>query len=772
MLRIRHPQLHTYVMAFLAVALATLLTLMLRSLIEPTFFLLFFAAVAFSAWYGGLGPGILATVLTVFVYAYFFIAPFDSWTISLGDIVRLGLFVLVALWISSLSTQLRMAKRRVEANLLKLRESEERYRSSQQLFESFMQNIPGTAYIKDAQGHYIYINPVGEQLLNRTRMDIVGKTDFDLVPEAVARQIQAHDIAALTANKPIEAVETLPLLGGKHYWMSLKFPINDASGKLLLAGMSFDITDRKHVEEALRQSEERFRIAQELSLDAFTVLRSVRDETGNIMDFEWTYVNPTAARVLNHTIEELVGQRLLQLLPGNQTNSDLFERYVQVVETGEPHDLELHYESEGIQGWFRNMAVKLEDGVAISFSDITKRKQQEAERIELLERERAARAQAETANRVKDEFLAVLSHELRSPLNPILGWSKLLRTRPCDQATRERALEIIERNAKLQTQLIEELLDVSRILRGKLSLNPSPVNLQSTIEAALETVRLTASAKSIQIETVWELDQGQVWGDANRLQQVVWNLLSNAVKFTPAGGRVEVRLRQSGKQAVIQVSDTGKGISQDFLPFVFDRFRQENSTTTRAFGGLGLGLAIVHHLVKLHGGTVGVASAGLGQGATFTVMLPLRNLETIPQTKDGLSLDSPNLEGVRLLVVDDEEDTRELLVFSLGHYGAQVTAVATAAEALRVLAQLKPDVLLSDIGMPDVDGYMLMRQIRALPPEQGGKIKAIAVTAYAGEADHQQIIRAGFQGRITKPIDPAELAKAIASVVGHTVQQV
>ncbi|HEY9829049.1 MAG TPA: ATP-binding protein [Stenomitos sp.] len=772
MLRLKHPQLHTYVMAFLAVALATLLTLLLRSLIQPTFFLLFFAAVSFSAWYGGLRPGILATVLSVVVYIYFFVAPFHSWTIGWDDLIRLGLFVLVALWISSLSTQLRMEKRRVEMNLLKLQETEERYRSSQQLFESFMQNIPGTAYIKDTQGHYIYINPVGERVLNRTRTEIVGKTDFDLVPEAAAQQIHDYDRAVLSANKPIEALESLLLSESNQYWMSFKFPINDSSGKPLLAGMSFDITDRKHVEEALRRSEERFRIAQELSLDAFTVLRSVRDETGNIIDFEWTYVNPTAARVLHHTVEELVGQRLLQLLPGNPTNSDLFKHYMKVVETGEPHDLELHYKSEGIEGWFRNMAVKLEDGVAISFSDITRRKRQEAERLELLERERTARAEAETANRVKDEFLAVLSHELRSPLNPILGWSKLLRTRSYDQATQERALEIIERNAKLQTQLIEELLDVSRILRGKLSLNPSPVHLQSTIEGAIETVRLAASAKCIQIETAWELDHGQVWGDANRLQQVVWNLLSNAVKFTPAGGRVEIRLRQSGKQAVIQVSDTGKGISPDFLPFVFDRFRQENSTTTRAFGGLGLGLAIVHHLVKLHGGTVGVASAGVGQGTTFTVMLPLRNLEIIPQTKDGLSLDSPNLEGVRLLVVDDEEDTRDLLVFSLGQYGAQVTAVATAAEALRVLAQSQPDVLLSDIGMPEVDGYMLMRHIRSLPPEQGGKIRAIAVTAYAGEADHQQILVAGFQGHITKPIDPAELAKAITSVVGHTAQKV
>ncbi len=568
---------------------------------------------------------------------------------------------------------------------------------------------------------------------------------------------------------------------GSLHWIAAKFQaFNDDTGKpWRVIGVNMDITDRKQADEALRQSEERFRIAQDLSLDAFTIMHSVRDAAGEIIDFEWDYVNPKAAEILQSTIKDLKGHRLLQVLPGNKTNSELFGRYVQVVETGIPHDIEISYNSEGITGWFRNMAVKLNDGIVVSFSDITSRKQAEVERINLLEREKAARTQAEAANRIKDEFLAVLSHELRSPLNPILGWSKLLQSRKFDEATTARALEIIERNAKLQIQLIEDLLDVSRILRGKLSLNIYPVNLVPTIEAALETVRLAASAKSIQIKSVYEPNVGQVSGDSGRLQQVIWNLLSNAVKFTPQGGCVEIRLsvvssqsqrttdngqRTTDKYAQIQVSDTGKGINPDFLPHVFDYFRQENSTTTRLFGGLGLGLAIVRHLVELHGGTVCAESPGEGQGATFTVQLPL--MITQPETNpDNQQFnESPNLRGIRVLVVDDEADMREFLAFMLEEYGAKVTVVASASEALEALCQVKPDVLVSDIGMPEVDGYMLIRQIRAMPPEQGGLIPAIALTAYAGEADQNQALSAGFHKHIAKPVEPNELATVIASV--------
>ncbi|MGJ5629400.1 PAS domain S-box protein [Nostoc sp. CALU 1950] len=393
-------------------------------------------------------------------------------------------------------------------------------------------------------------------------------------------------------------------------------------------------------------------------------------------------------------------------------------------------------------------------------------------RAQLYEAEKTARAQAETANRIKDEFLAVLSHELRTPLNPILGWAKLLRTRKFDEATRIRALETIERNAKLQTQLIGDLLDVSRILQGKVRLNLYAVNLKGAIAAALETVRLAAEAKSIQIQTVLSDDIGKVLGDGDRLQQVMWNLLSNAVKFTPTEGLVEVRLEQVGLDAQIQVIDTGKGINPEFLPYVFDYFRQADAKTTRVFGGLGLGLAIVRHLVELHGGTVQAESLGEGQGATFTVRLPLLKNSELRVSSDEasqteLSTDETLLAGVQILLVDDQADVREFFSFALEQYGATVTAVESATEALEILVQSKPDILLSDIGMPLMDGYMLLGEVRKLPPEQGGEIPAIALTAYAGEINYNQAMAAGFQKHLPKPVDPVDLAAAIINLIGH-----
>jgi signal transduction histidine kinase/CheY-like chemotaxis protein len=394
--------------------------------------------------------------------------------------------------------------------------------------------------------------------------------------------------------------------------------------------------------------------------------------------------------------------------------------------------------------------------------------------------ERAARAAsvaaraAESANRLKDEFLAVLSHELRSPLNPILGWSKLLQTRKFDEAKTAYALATIERNAKLQSQLMEDLLDVSRILQSKLSLNISSVDLSAVIEVALDTVRLAAQAKSIQLKTVLEPNIGQVLGDPSRLQQVVWNLLSNAVKFTESGGEVEIRLECVGTQAQIRVSDTGKGINPEFLPHVFDYFRQADNTTTRTFGGLGLGLAIVRQIVELHGGTVQAESEGDNKGATFTVLLPIKSAKPQITEDKGLPESYPNLQGINVLVVDDEVDTRELIVFILEQYGASVRAFASASLALDAFALEKPHIILSDIGMPEMDGYMLIREIRrreaacrqtSLPPEQGGEIQAIALTAYAGEANQEKILQAGFQKHLTKPIEPAKLGMVIASLV-------
>ncbi|HEY9803996.1 MAG TPA: PAS domain-containing protein [Leptolyngbyaceae cyanobacterium] len=392
-------------------------------------------------------------------------------------------------------------------------------------------------------------------------------------------------------------------------------------------------------------------------------------------------------------------------------------------------------------------------------------------RSQLYEAEKNARAVAESTNRIKDEFLAVLSHELRTPLNPIMGWAKLLRTRKYKEETIQQALETIERNAKLQTQLIDDLLDVSRILRGKLSLNISVVDLRTTVKAGLETVRLAAEAKSIEVHTKLGDEPVPVMGDGDRLQQVIWNLVSNAVKFTPPEGRVEVRLEQVGRDAQIQVKDNGKGITPEFLPHVFEYFRQADAKTTRVFGGLGLGLAIVRHLVELHGGTVQAESEGEDKGATFTVRLPLHksaeySVVDAESVVEELENQETLLAGVQILLVDDQADVREFFSFALEQCGATVTTAASAMEALEALARAKPDVLLSDIGMPQIDGYMLLRQIRKWSPEQGGNIPAIALTAYAGEIDQNQALAAGFHKHIPKPADPVQLAQAIAQLLG------
>jgi PAS domain S-box-containing protein len=401
----------------------------------------------------------------------------------------------------------------------------------------------------------------------------------------------------------------------------------------------------------------------------------------------------------------------------------------------------------------------------------------EAERTARNEAVQEAKRSAE-ANRMKDEFLAILSHELRSPLNPILGWVKLLRNGTLDAAKTSYALETIERNAKLQTQLIEDLLDVSRILRGKLSLNTAPVNLISTVQSALETVRLAAEAKNIQIQTQSHAVKLQVLGDSARLQQVIWNLLTNAVKFTPAGGQVHIDLSLREAQspspsasspteiAQITVRDTGKGIHPDFLPHVFEYFRQADSTTTRQFGGLGLGLAIVRHLVELHGGSVFADSAGENQGATFTVQLPLlKSRAAQPEETVSTTTQDQPLQGIQVLLVDDEPDARDLIVFVLQAAGAIVQATASVQEAFATLQQFRPDVLVSDIGMPEENGYSLMIKIRQQAPEAGGNIPAIALTAYAREEDREQAFAAGFQRHLSKPVIAEDLIAAILDLV-------
>ncbi|NEP18389.1 MAG: response regulator [Leptolyngbya sp. SIO4C1] len=403
-------------------------------------------------------------------------------------------------------------------------------------------------------------------------------------------------------------------------------------------------------------------------------------------------------------------------------------------------------------------------GAIAGFVEITALKQSERAREQLLQRERRAREEAEQANRLKDQFLAVLSHELRSPLNPILGWSKLLQTRSFNTAKTAQALATIERNARLQAQLVDDLLDLARILRGKLHLNPAPVSLAFVIEAATETVRAAAAEKSIALQLGLDPEL-QVLGDAARLQQIVWNLLSNAIKFTPEKGQIDISLRRRHNQAEITVTDTGIGIRSDFLPYIFESFHQEDISTTRKHGGLGLGLAIVRQLVEAHDGTITARSPGECRGATFTVRLPQLNATFTHCPVKVSAKPALNLDGLCILAVDDSLDTQELLICLLKQYGANIMTAGSGAEALKILKDIRPDVLISDIGMPEMDGYSLIQQIRALSPEQGGQLPAIALTAYAQADDQRQALASGYQRHLTKPIDIEKLVQAIITLL-------
>jgi signal transduction histidine kinase/AmiR/NasT family two-component response regulator len=412
-------------------------------------------------------------------------------------------------------------------------------------------------------------------------------------------------------------------------------------------------------------------------------------------------------------------------------------------------------------------------GIGVSISVLSQARLSLLEkRQQILASEQDARRRAEDANRLKDEFLSTLSHELRTPLTAINGWVMMLREGRLDAAQSERAIETIARNARSQNQLIDDLLDISRIITGKVCLNIAPLKLGSVIEAAIENVRPAAAAKGIRLSALLDPAADAMSGDAERLQQVVWNLLSNAIKFTPKGGRVEVRLERDDSHVEIVVADDGQGIKPEFLPYVFERFRQEDAGTNRRQGGLGLGLAIVRHIVEQHGGTVRAASEGLGRGASFTVTLPITSVRDVSpgELRDmaaGVRLapeNPPSLVGVRALLVDDVADARNLIAMMLAEDGAEVRTAASAKEALAACDEWRPDILIADIGMPGEDGYTLMKELRAREKTRGGHIPAIALTAYARREVRLRALSVGYESHVPKPVDPAELLTVVASL--------
>jgi PAS domain S-box-containing protein len=534
------------------------------------------------------------------------------------------------------------------------------------------------------------------------------------------------------------------------------------------------ITRRAQPREDLRTSEIRYRRLFESARDGILILDAA---TRKITD-----VNPFMVKLLGYSRGQFLGRELWEIglledakmsrLAFRELKQNGYIRYEDLpLETKDGKRREVEFVSNVYDEGGHQV-------IQCNIRDITARRQGEEEFKQLMVREKEARAEAEEANHVKDEFLATVSHELRTPLTAILGWSTMLRNDTLDEAASARALEIIDRNAKTQAQLIEDLLDLSRIINGKFQLQVRPVGLEEIVNATIECLRPAADVKAVQIQAQLDPDIGLVSGDPIRLQQVVANLLANAIKFTPEGGRVKVKLERVNSDALINVTDTGAGISADFLPYVFDRFRQADSASTRKYGGLGLGLTIVRKIVEMHGGVVLAESCGEGQGASFTVKIPLLVVPHIEKSQENKSkrtsqvhekkaaFDYPHeINGLRILLVDDDTSTLEMLTAVLNHGGAQVRNCTSAAQALELLQEWKADILLSDIAMPDKNGYWLIAQVRGLEKEHGGGIPAVALTAYARAEDRTRVLMAGFDMFVPKPVYLPELLSTLASLV-------
>lgn len=632
--------------------------------------------------------------------------------------------------------------------------------------------------ILDRASDVRYANPAVAEIFGYKPEEIVGQNVAIIQPERLReahRQGLGRFLATGAKNLNWRAVEAVGLhRDGREFPIEIAFShLSSGNGNDLFAAFIRDTSVRKEIEEALRRSEEDLRALA----DSIPQLAWMADPGGHIFWYNRGWYEYTGT-----TFEEMQGW-------GWQKVHDpaflplVVEGWTASINSHEPFEMEFPLRSAaGDFQWFltRVNPVLDADGKVVRWfgtnTNVDRVKRAEADRERLLTSEKEARERAQHETRMKDEFLATVSHELRTPLNAILGWATILRETAAPEEVAE-GVAVIERNARAQAEIIDDLLDMSRIISGKVRLDVQRVDLLAIIEAAIESVKPTAAAREIRLTSVLDPHVGQISADPGRLQQVFWNLLTNAVKFTPKGGRVHVALGRVNSHLEISVSDTGEGISAEFLPHVFDRFRQADATTTRRHRGLGLGLAIVKNLVELHGGNVMAESAGLNQGSTFYVCLPataaalpsdaarVHPRTTLPRE---LPEEHPDLTGLEVLAVDDEPDARELINRILARCGATVETADSGAAALRSIAKKKPHVLIMDIGMPEEDGYSVIQKVRQLLPEQGGNVPAIALTAFARLEDRRRAILSGFQMHMSKPVEPSELI-AIVSSLGKCV---
>ncbi|MBI3299683.1 MAG: PAS domain-containing protein [Elusimicrobia bacterium] len=626
-------------------------------------------------------------------------------------------------------------------------------------FGPLIEALPDVVYVKDLSLRNLAVNARYERLVKRSRDAILGHTDEDLLPPTLAASCRAADLSVLKSG----LAQRYEQVGDDGtVFDTVKAPLLGEDGTAIgLIGVSRDVTDYKRVESALRRAEERLgRVVSEAPVVLFQI-----DRRGVI------------------TLSEGRGLAALGLKPGQAVGASVFEMYAHnpaILESvrralaGEAFSVvtkeaglwfEIHYQPQ------RGAGGKVESLLGVA-TDVTARVESEVEVQRLLAVEKDLRDEAEKASRAKDDFLALLSHELRTPMTAMMGWTYLLRQKEVGSPEFNQALEIIERNMHLQAQIIEDLLDVSKIFTGRMRVEQRSLDLSAIVRAAIDVVRPVAQAHGVSLD-LGPLSSIMVVGDPERLQQVAWNLLSNALKFTPDAGKVLVRLKRSRDTVELTITDSGIGILAEYLPHVFDPFSQAERALTREHRGLGLGLAIVRHIVELHGGSVKAESAGTGCGSTFSVRLPIMAEARAQAPAPGalppggleiLYASLPRLDGVRVLLVEDEPHLRKMLEASLKGLGADVEAAASAAAALAAMDKRVPDVLISDLGMPGTDGYALIRKVRARPADQGGEVPAAALTTQTRVEDRTQVLMAGFQMYLPKPVEPAELAAAVRSL--------